>query len=390
MKRVLAISILCAGVLAGQTPTTVTLTSSANPSIFGQTIILSAQVTPAQATGRVSFYDGAAPLGVASVAAGRAALATILTSPGARKLTARFTGSGVYSPSASPVFSQTVSPTPASTFQTASAFTTANAINQHIAVADFNGDGHLDIVANNYSVLMGNGDGTFQKAVTYSFPTSAYAVVTGDFNGDGKPDFATARLDGEVDVWLNKGDGTFGTPLATQVGTAPRDLTVGDFNNDGIADIAIASRQGQKTGVGVLIGVGDGTFQPMVNYLAGHAQTAVRVADFNGDGNADIVSVGGDPDAVTAVLFGVGDGTFRTSLFSFNFFGENLAVADFDHDGRLDFAVSGVGNTIGIYLPNGDGTFRVPTPLPVTKTTNSLQYGITAGDFDGDGNPDIA
>ena len=131
---------------------------------------------------------------------------------------------------------------------------------------------------------MNNGDGTFRTPVIYTYSKNSYAVVTGDFNGDGKPDFATVGYDGNVDVWINRGDGTFQSPLLVPTGTAPVNLAVGDFNNDGIADIAIVSRQGQTAGVGILLGIGDGTFKPIVPYLAGQREMALAIADFNGDG----------------------------------------------------------------------------------------------------------
>jgi len=110
-----------------------------------------------------------------------------------------------------------------------------------------------------------------------------------------------------VGIWLSKGDGTFEAPVLYPVGAAPRDIAVGDFNNDGIPDIAVASRQGQGIGIGILLGVGDGTFKPVVTYLAGRRQTALAIADFNGDGNADIVAVDSDDISQNVtVLLGVG------------------------------------------------------------------------------------
>jgi hypothetical protein len=263
-----------------QTATTVTITSSANPSVFGQAVTLFASVNPSQATGKVTFYDGATILGTASITSGEAMLSTILPASGIRVPKARFPGGGVYGPSNSPALAQTVTVVPATTLQSPTSYPTSYTINQHVAVADFNGDGHLDIVTNNYTVLMGNGDGTFRTPVPYTSDSDSYGVVTGDFNGDGKPDFATARYDGNIGVWLNKGDGTFQPPVLYSVGAAPRDIAIGDFNNDGIIDIAVASRQGQAIGIGVFLGMGDGTFKPVVTYLAGRQPNSVGRGGF--------------------------------------------------------------------------------------------------------------
>jgi virginiamycin B lyase len=282
---------------------------------------------------------------------------------------------------------------PATTLQAPVGYSTANAINQHVAVADFDGDGHLDIVTNNYTILMGNGDGTFRTPVIYTSASNSYSVVTGDFNHDGKPDFATARYDGNVGVWLNKGDGTFQPPVLYATGAGPRNIAVGDFNNDGVSDIAVASRQGQAVGVGVLLGVGDGTFRPVVTYLAGRRQTALAVADFNGDGNADIVSVDSDDiNQVVTVLLGAGDGTFHSTAFDSAVSPQFVAIGDFNNDGRPDFVLANFGtNHLSVFLGNGDGTFNQPPALPLTPNTGGASYnGLAVGDFDGDGNADIA
>lgn len=340
----------------------------------------------------MTFYDGTTILGIAPVVNGRAAISAIPPAPGIRTLTARFAGGSVYGSGISSAFTQTVSVNPATTLRTPASYPTSSTINQQVAVADFNGDGHLDIVTNNYTVMMGNGDGTFQTSANYTSSSNAYAVATGDFNGDGKPDFATARYDGAVGVWLNKGDGTFQAPVLYQIGAAPRDIVVADFNNDGIPDIAVASRQGQGIGVGVLLGVGDGTFQPVVTYLAGRRQTALAVADFNGDGNADIVAVDGDDllQEVT-VLLGAGDGTFHTTAFYDAAFAQFVATGDFNNDGRPDFVVLDESNQLHVFLGNGDATFAEQPPGALTQNwSGGLFFSLAIGDFDGDGNQDVA
>ena len=329
-------------------------------------------------------------MGIAPAANGSATLSTILLNPGRRSLQARFESRVGFAGSTSQSITVTVNTASSTAFTKPASYPTASAIYQHIAVADFNGDGHLDIVTNDFTVLMGNGDGTFQPAVYYTAQTAAYGVVTGDFNGDGKPDFATADVDGSLGIWLNKGDGTFQPPVFYPAG-APLSIAVADFNNDGVADIAVASRQGNPPGIGIFIGVGDGTFKPPVNYLASRRQQALAVADLNGDGNADIVSVDSDDiDQNITILLGAGDGTFHTAATYATAYPDLVAVGDFNKDGRPDFVVANQFSSLSVFLGNGDGTFaQQPTSLQALEVS-PFRLGVSVGDFDGDGNPDIA
>lgn len=376
--------------LTGQTSTAISLVISANPVLLGQRITLSASINPSQAAGEVTFYDESIILGVVPTANGAATLSTILLNPGRRSLKARFESHSGFTASASQSISVTVNAAPSAALTKPASYSTASAINDQIAVADFNGDGHLDIVTNNYAVLMGNSDGSFQSPVYYTAQTAAYGVATGDFNGDGHPDFATADADGTLGIWLNKGDGTFLPPVFFPVGAAPLRIAVADFNNDGFADVAVASRQGDFPGVGVFIGAGDGTFKSPVNYLAPQRQQALAIADFNGDGNADIVAVDSDDiDQNVTILLGAGDGTFHTAATYTTVFPDLVAVGDFNNDGRPDFVISSEFSSLGVFLGNGDGTFA-PEPTLQTLEVSPFHFGISLGDFDGDGKLDIA
>jgi hypothetical protein len=173
-----------------------------------------------------------------------------------------------------------------------------------VAVADFDGDGIPDIAVANaasdtVSILRGNGDGTFQAPVDYATDRSPSAVAVGDFNANGVPDLAVAAsTGGTVDVLLGQGDGTFQAPVRYTVGVYPTSVAVGDFNGDGIPDLAVANTGSTAANgsISLLLGQGDGTFQPALSYDAGSQPAAVAVGDFNGDGAPDLAV----PNAITS------------------------------------------------------------------------------------------
>src|SRR5881397_2620325 len=165
-----------------------------------------------------------------------------------------------------------------------------------VAVGDFNGDGRLDLAVTNassydvpgtVSVLLGNGDGTFQSALSFAVGSNPLSVAVGDVNGDGRLDLAVANYySNDVSVLLGNGDGTFQPARTFRVGTYPSSVVVGDFNGDGRPDLAVAN--GNSNDVSVLLGNGDGTFQPALSFAAGTAPVSVAVGDINGDGRPDL------------------------------------------------------------------------------------------------------
>jgi len=279
-----------------------------------------------------------------------------------------------------------------------------------LAVGDLNNDGNLDMVVTRntgvtgrLNVYLGNGDGTFAYQPGF-YPTghAPIGVVVADFNGDGILDVAIANHwsqgegNGSVFIRFGQGDGQFGPFVRYDVAGHPFGLATADLNGDGHPDLVVSEFNNAspfpKHSLIVFLNNGDGTFHQGAKYLPGDAETHdVAVADLNHDGKLDLVV---PIDQSVAVLLGNGDGTFRRPAFySTTSLGQactGVVVADFNLDGILDIAfVMFNGDPVadsGLLYGNGDGTFGPPIPI-----LDNLDGGesLTAGDFDNDGAPDL-
>ena len=232
-------------------------------------------------------------------------------------------------------------------------------------------------------------------------PIASSSVTVGDFNGDGKADLATLSFQntgdgtGTLSIALGNGDGTFQPPATYTVGANPSSMLMADFNGDGNPDIAVPSVDNQNNGiVSIVLGNGDGTFRPAIYLPTASTSTSMAVADFNGDGKADLVSTstGDFTRPGVSVLIGNGDGTFQAPLItpfiqlSFNS-PSPMVVGDFNGDGKPDLVVLGF-SSLFIMPGNGDGTFQ--TPLSLNTGAFSFFSSISAGDFNSDGKTDLA
>jgi FG-GAP-like repeat/Abnormal spindle-like microcephaly-assoc'd, ASPM-SPD-2-Hydin len=263
---------------------------------------------------------------------------------------------------------------------------------QAVAVGDFNGDGNEDVVVvngngNSLSVFLGNGNGTFQ-APTTSYQTAVgfpLAVAVGDFNNDGKLDLAVVvERAAEVSILLGNGDGTFQTHLDFITGNNPLGLALGDFNRDGNLDVAVVNSQDNT--VSILLGNGNGTLQNKQDYATGSGPQSVAVGDVNGDGYLDLVTANNNDNTIS-VLLGNGNGTFNApSPFATAPVPTGVILADFNKDGKLDAAVSTASTHFSILLGNGDGTFQTHVDYGIGLNSQM----VAAADFNADGKLDVA
>jgi len=266
---------------------------------------------------------------------------------------------------------------------------------QAVAVGDFNGDGKPDVAvvngnANTVSVLLGNGDGTFQAKTDFATGSTPRGIVVGHFTSSGNLDLAVTNFaSNTVSVLLGNGDGTFQAKIDTAVGSGPIGIAVSDFNNDGNSDLVVTNSTDPAGTVSVLLGQGNGSFSTQVAYAVNSTPVSVAVGDFNGDGVMDLVVANNNTNAnVVTVLLGNANGTFgaKASL-PVGSDPVSVAVADFNNDLKLDIVVADQqGNTVSVVLGNGDGTFQ----SHVEYFTAASPNGIVVGDFNGDGKLDLA
>ena len=317
------------------------------------------------------------------------------------------------------------------TFDPAEMYSSGGISPDFVAVSDVNGDGNADLVVVNdgsgtIGVLLGNGNGTFQAASTYSLDAGgAGALIVGDVNGDGRPDILVTvgyfENPGFVVVLLGNGDGSFQNAVGySSGGYGAGAFVMKDLNEDGYPDLIVANAcqtlnengncEGNAGAIGVLLGNGNGTYEPVTVYNSGgYSGVSFAVGDINRDGYPDIVVANGcqtssDCGAVHStgsvnILLGNGNGTFTsTAIYSSGGFEANsISIGDLNGDGIPDLAVSNLCETgicfngpntgeVSTFMGFGNGTFGGPGSFGSGGYEAS---SVVIRDVNGDGYPDL-
>jgi len=284
------------------------------------------------------------------------------------------------------------------TFQKAKRFSVSTPIG--IAAGDFNGDGKTDLAIvegggtgqSTVAIFLNDGAGNFHQSGNRLCGIYSFSVAAGDFNGDGNLDLAVASRGfdspGSVKVFFGDGKGGLGKATTYGVAGGPYGIAVGDLNGDGHPDIATALDLGGA--VAVLLNDGTGHFGKPVTYNAGGGEVVdVKIADLRHDGRNDLVVANGSLSAV-AVLLNKGDGSFEpVTLYPTHCDVEAVVVAAFNLDGHLDAAVAAHIDNSALIYGKGDGTFGPPVVIKDEIGTDG-GFSLAVGDFNHDGAPDLA
>ncbi|CAF4446330.1 unnamed protein product, partial [Rotaria sp. Silwood2] len=264
-----------------------------------------------------------------------------------------------------------------------------------IVIYDFNNDDRLDLLVNDFNdnsllLLTGNDDGTFKRTTTYSTgdKSAPKHICIGDFNNDNRMDIVTANYGSDsVGILLAQGNGIFSnvTTYFVSDGSTPWSVNVGDFNNDNRLDIVTANYG--SGGLGVLLGHGNGTFGKAMTYSANIIvrPVLIGVGDVNNDKQLDI-AITDYTSGNVGILLGLGDGTFSnatTYSVGSSSSPNGLSLFDLNNDNHLDLIVTTFnGGLVGILLGYGNGSFQEITKYSTGSTSSTFRIAIA--DFNND------
>ncbi len=270
-----------------------------------------------------------------------------------------------------------------------------------VAVGDFNGDSHLDIVVansgtSNIGVFLGYGNGSFgiQNTFTTGRGSVPYFAAIGDFNGDNRLDIAVANYGSDsIGIYLGYDDGSFATVIAYAIGSGsgPYSLAVGHFYNDKTLDIAVSNSNNDT--VVVLRGLGNGDFvnKEIHSLNTGSNPLSIAVGYFDNNNRLDIVVVNNDNNNIDVLIRSIRNPFAIQTLYSTGNYSQpfNVATGDLNNDNQLDIIVANSDSSnVGVLLGYGNGSFEYQ--MTFTTGIYTVPYSVALGDFNSDNRLDVA
>jgi hypothetical protein len=274
-----------------------------------------------------------------------------------------------------------------------------------LALADFNGDGVLDLAvandkANTVSVLRGKGDGTFSGRADLDAGTEPISLATADLDADGDTDIAVANRTGNtVDVFENHGDGSFASAVELATGASPGHVVARDINHDSRPDLLIPCADDDT--LAVFLADSQGGFAPRADFPAGTNPVRITLVDLNQDGELDVVSATRVVPPTVSVVLGDGKGGFGpvTKYKASNRPGVVFPIAplaitsgDIDEDGHPDVVVGNRGMDVldgEAWVLAGDGSGALADPQAIPGVSVLAPAFLDLVDYDGDGHLDM-
>jgi FG-GAP-like repeat len=274
-----------------------------------------------------------------------------------------------------------------------------------LALADYDGDGALDLLVSNYdsgslSRFRGNAKGGFASLGEIAAGTEPRSITHGDFDADGDEDVAVCNsADATLGVYLNDGEGTFGDPTLLTTGAGPTFVRARDLNQDSRVDLIVTNADGDS--ISVFLADGQGGFAAGNELPAGTNPVSATLVDLNDDGFVDVVTATRVVPPTVAVLLGDGQGSFGAPTkykasdrpgVIFPIAPAVVAAGDVNGDGKVDVVVGNRGLDVldgEVWLLAGDGSGVLAGPAEIPGVTVLAPAFIDLVDMDGDGTLDV-